>query len=182
MSVAKGRAKHCHADPKPYPVALLSVTNQPHKLLRFVALFEAFKGAVVLIAGFGLLTFLGDDANDLAERIMHRLHVDPTHHYPHIFIRTMNDISDAHLWMLAGFALLYSTVRFFECYGLWHGRRWAEWFAALSGAIYVPVECYELAVRASWFKAAALVINLAIVAYMAWLLTITRRRGAAAAE
>lgn len=149
------------------------------KILRSVAVFEAFKGAIVLIAGFGLLAFLGDDANHLAERMVHRMHLDPANHYPQIFIHAMNEISDAHLWMMAGLAALYATVRFFEAYGLWHGRRWAEWFAALSGAIYVPVECYELAHHATWIKAAALVFNLLVVVYMVRVLADSRRKEAA---
>ncbi|MDI1334635.1 MAG: DUF2127 domain-containing protein [Lacunisphaera sp.] len=153
-----------------------------HKALRFIAVFEAFKGAVVLIAGFGLLSFLGKDADDLAERIVHRMHLDPANHYPQVFIRAMNEVSDAHLWMMAGFAALYAAVRFVETYGLWHGRRWAEWFAALSGAVYVPVEIYELAVHVTWLKAAALVLNLIVVGYMVWLLTESRRKHAAAEE
>jgi uncharacterized membrane protein (DUF2068 family) len=78
--------------------------------------------------------------------------------------------------MLAGLAALYSLIRFVEAYGLWHQRRWAEWLAALSGAVYIPVEVYEIAHRASWLKVGALLVNLAIVAYMVWLLTENRRR------
>lgn len=57
-------------------------------------------------------------------------------------------------------------MRFVEAYGLWHERRWAEWFAVGSGGIYIPVEVYELTVRFTWVRVGALVINLAIVACM----------------
>ena len=147
-----------------------------HKILRPIAIFEAFKGAIVLIAGFGLLSFLGKDADDLAERIVHRMHLDPANHYPQIFIRAMAEVSDTRLWLMAGFAALYATIRFAEAYGLWHERRWAEWLAALSGAVYVPIEVYELCHRANWYKFGALVLNLVVVAYMIWLLTENRRR------
>lgn len=62
--------------------------------------------------------------------------------------------------------LLYALVRFAEAYGLWWERRWAEWLAALSGGIYVPVEIYELSRGVSAIKAAALVLNLCVVAYV----------------
>jgi uncharacterized membrane protein (DUF2068 family) len=158
------------------------VSSFAHKALKPIALFEAFKGGIVLIAGFGLLSFLGKDADDLAERIVHRMHLDPANHYPQIFIKAMANVTDAHLWMMAGFAALYAAVRFLEAYGLWHERRWAEWLAALSGGIYVPVELYELYHRASWLKFGALVLNLVVVAYMVWLLTENRRRRAAATK
>jgi len=51
----------------------------------------------------------------------------------------------------------------------------AEWFAVASGGIYIPLEIYELAKGLNWYKVAALVINIAIVAYMAWMLLDERR-------
>jgi uncharacterized membrane protein (DUF2068 family) len=136
----------------------------------------------VLVAGFGLLGFLGRDADAFAAQLVRRMHLNPAHHYPQIFIQAMSDLTNKRLWLMAGFAALYATVRFFEAYGLWHARRWAEWFAALSGSIYVPVEIYELALRFSWVKTVALVLNLIVVAYMVWLLTESRRLRAAAAK
>jgi uncharacterized membrane protein (DUF2068 family) len=155
------------------------VSPVAHKALRPIALFEAFKGAVVLIAGFGLLSFLGRDNEEFAEQIIRHLQLNPAKHYPQIFITAMSRLNDAHLLALASFAALYALVRFAEAYGLWYERRWAEWLAALSGGIYIPIEIYELLNRANWLKVAALIINLMVVAYMIWLLTENRRRRAA---
>lgn len=125
----------------------------------------------MLIVGFGLLTLLGHDAARFAEHLVARLHLNPAHHYPHIFIEAMSNVNNTHLLLLAGLAALYSLIRFIEAYGLWHHRQWAEWVAALSGGVYVPVEIYEIFHRVSWFKVTALIINLVIVGYMVWLLT-----------
>lgn len=151
-----------------------------HKGLRAIAVFEAFKGLVVLVVGFGLLSFLGRDAEVFAGHLVNRLHLNPAHHYPAIFIQAMADLTNTRLWLIAGFAALYAAVRFAEAYGLWHERRWAEWFAALSGAIYIPAEIYELVMRVTWFRITALVINVVVVGYMVWLLTENRRKRAAA--
>ncbi|MDF4533767.1 DUF2127 domain-containing protein, partial [Vibrio parahaemolyticus] len=51
-------------------------------------------------------------------------------------------------------------------YGLWHNLLWTEWFALLSGAIYLPFEVYELFAHPGVFSMAALLINLVIVLYM----------------
>ena len=156
------------------------MSSLAHKALRPIAVFEAFKGAIVLIAGFGLLSFLDRDNEVYAERIIRVLHLNPASHYPQIFITAMARMEDSHLWALAGFAALYAGIRFAEAYGLWHGRRWAEWLAALGGAVYVPVEIYELWHKTTWLRVGALVINVAVVAYMAWLLTENRRKQDAA--
>ena len=151
-----------------------------HKALRPIALFEALKGSIVLIAGFGLLGFLNRGNQEYAEQIIRHLHLDPARHYAKLFITTMAQETDTQLMVFAVFAAFYATVRFAEAYGLWHERRWAEWLAALSGGVYVPIEIYELINRATWFKFGALVINLTVVAYMVWLLTENHRKQAAA--
>lgn len=156
------------------------MSSLAHKALRPIAIFEAFKGAIVLIAGFGLLSFLDRDNEVYAERIVRVLNMNPAGHYPQIFITAMARLEDSHLWALAGFAALYSAIRFIEAYGLWFERRWAEWLAALSGAVYVPVEIYELWHRVTWLRLSTLIINLTVVAYMAWLLSENRRQQAAA--
>jgi uncharacterized membrane protein (DUF2068 family) len=68
--------------------------------------------------------------------------------------------------MIGCLVVVYALVRFIEAYGLWRARRWAEWLAAVSGAIYVPFELYELSRGLSWLKLAALTANLAVVAFM----------------
>lgn len=144
----------------------------PHnKALRTVALLEAFKGFIVLIVGFGLLAALGHDVEKAAAQLVLRTHLNPAHHYPQIFLQAMSHVDDTRLWLMAGFAALYASIRFIEAYGLWHERRWAEWLAALSGGIYVPLELYEVFRHATWLNLATLFINLLVVAYMVRLLT-----------
>ncbi len=142
--------------------------------LRVVALFEAFKGTIVLIAGFGLAHAIRGDVGEFAEHLVHRLHLNAAKRFPRIFIDLANNLSDGQLWALAALALAYSVFRFTEAYGLWFERRWGEWIAALSGGIYVPVEIYELSRGFSMVKLAALILNALVVAYMCYLLL--RRR------
>lgn len=151
-----------------------------HQALRSIALFEALKGTIVFVLAFGLLGFLGGDDARFVEQWVVRMHIDPANRYLHPIIHTLSEVSDTRLYLLMAFAVLYTAVRFFEAYGLWRGRRWAEWFAALSGGVYIPVELYELSQKVTWLRIAALVLNVIIVAYMAWLLTENRRRRAAA--
>jgi uncharacterized membrane protein (DUF2068 family) len=138
--------------------------------MRMVAVFEAAKGAIVLLVGLGVLALIGRDAEVIAERIVRFSHLNPASRYPHIFIDAASRLTDTHLWFLAAAAAAYALVRAIEAYGLWYERRWAEWFALLAGGIYVPVELYELVRRPSWVKAVVLLVNLGIVAYMAYAL------------
>lgn len=134
--------------------------------VRAVALFEAAKGTLVLLTGFGALSLIHHDAQRFAEQLVGHLHLNPAKHYPRIFIDTAAHLTDARLWMLATLAATYGLVRFVEAYGLWHGRRWAEWFAAVSGGIYIPFELYELFQGINWLSLGALVANVLIVGLM----------------
>lgn len=134
--------------------------------VRAVALFEAAKGTLVLLTGFGALSLIHHDAQRFAEQLVGHLHLNPAKHYPRIFIDTAAHLTDARLWMLATLAATYGLVRFVEAYGLWRGRRWAEWFAAVGGGIYIPFELYELFQGINWLSLGALVANVLIVGLM----------------
>jgi len=134
--------------------------------VRAAAAVEALKGALVLVAGFGVLSFVHRDAQHVAEQMVAHLHLNPASRYPRIFIDAAASFSDARLWLLTALAGTYASVRFVEAYGLWRGRRWAEWFAAVSGAIYVPFETYELATSVNWLSVGLLLVNVAVVGLM----------------
>jgi len=75
---------------------------------------------------------------------------------------------NANLVTVLAIAVAYSSLRFLESYGLWRQRVWAEWLAIISGAVYLPLELYNLIRRPSVFHWAILLINIAIVLYIAW--------------
>ena len=140
------------------------------RTMRAIAAFEGAKGAIVLLAGLGLLSLLHRDLQDMAARVIEHLHLNPASHYPQIFIDAAGRMSDTRLVLTALGAATYSTVRLVEAYGLWFARRWAEWFAAAAGAIYIPFEIYEVVRKGGVGPVAALAINIAIVGFMLYAL------------
>jgi uncharacterized membrane protein (DUF2068 family) len=138
--------------------------------VRIVALFEAAKGLLVLLAGFGLLSLVHQNVQQAAVDLVEHLHIDPMRRYPKIFLVLAANISDTQLWLLASLSFAYTAIRLIEAYGLWQHRRWAEWLAAVSGIIYIPFELYELSTGISWIKVCTLSVNIYIVIYMLYLL------------
>ncbi|MCU0297596.1 MAG: DUF2127 domain-containing protein [Candidatus Nanopelagicales bacterium] len=70
---------------------------------------------------------------------------------------------------LAGLAMLaYGVVQIVEGVGLWGGWRWAEYLAAVATSAFIPLEIYELVEKPTPLKAAALVVNIAIVVYLVY--------------
>lgn len=146
-------------------------------LLRGVALVEAAKGLLVLLAGAGLLSLTPQQVEVATEAMLHSFRLNPSSGYPRVFMDLASQTSNAELWWLAAGALAYSLIRFAEAYGLWRDRTWAKWLGALSGAIYIPYEIYGLMERAIPAMAGLLALNLVIVGLLAWSLWSSGRRG-----
>ena len=144
--------------------------------VRLIAVFEALKGTLVLVAGFGLLSLVHRDLQAIAERLVRHSHLDPARHYPRVFIEAASHTGDSRLRSLAALAFLYAVVRLVEAYGLWHMKVWAEWFAVIAGSVYLPVEIYELFKRVTWTRAMVLLVNGFIVAYLVRVLFRSRRK------
>jgi uncharacterized membrane protein (DUF2068 family) len=65
-------------------------------------------------------------------------------------------------------AVVYCVLEAAESVGLWRGRRWAEYLTVVATIGFVPYEIWELTRGVSVLKAAALIANLAVVAYLLW--------------
>lgn len=144
--------------------------------LRAVAILEAAKGTLVLLVGFGLLSLVHVDIERLAERLVTKAHLNPAAYYSDLFIYAAAHLRGVGVGLLAVAAFAYAAIRFAEAYGLWFERRWAEWLAALGSAIYIPFVLYELARHVTWLKIGALVLNVAIVAFMLYSLSQSKKQ------
>jgi uncharacterized membrane protein (DUF2068 family) len=144
--------------------------------LHVVALFEGAKGLLVLLVGFEVLTLIHKDVHEAALRLVEHLHLNPAGHYPRIFLDLAERINDTRLWSMAIAAALYSTVRMVEAVGLWLRKAWAEWFAVLTGGIYIPVEIYEVVRHVTWPRVTVLIVNLGIVSYLLSVLINDKRK------
>lgn len=144
--------------------------------LRTVALFEGAKGLLVLVTGFGLLSYIHRDIHEAAVQLVRHLHMNPAGHYPQIFLDLAERVDNTQLWAMAVGAMAYAVVRFVEAAGLWLRRSWAEWFAVLTGGLYIPVELYEVVLKRSWPRVTILLINGAIVGYLIIEMSRSRKR------
>lgn len=146
-----------------------------NKGIHTIAVFEAFKGLIVLIAGFAILQLVHGELQLVADGIVKHLHMNLARHNPHIFLEAISRITDSKIRLYAAFAFTYSVIRFVEAYGLWHLKPWAEWFAILSGGIYIPVEIIGLFRHATVIKGSIFLINLFIVLFLVYIRIINRK-------
>ena len=153
------------------------LSKQSHACgLHVVALFEGAKGLLVLLVGFELLTYIHKDINEAAMHLVKHLHLNPASHYPRIFLDLTEHIDDTKLWSMALAATMYFIVRMIEATGLWLRKAWAEWFAVLTGGMYIPAEIYEVAIKVTWPRITVLVVNLGVVSYLLFVLIKEREK------
>jgi uncharacterized membrane protein (DUF2068 family) len=152
--------------------------NKPTLGLRLIAVLEAAKGTLGLGLGVALFMLAGHHQHPLIQWIVVRFHLDDSAHAPHFIVEMLAHPERFRLEVWTLLAAGYATLRFVEGYGLWLARRWAEWLALISVALYVPFEVYALAQGASAFKVLLLLFNLVLLGYLAAILRATRRKRA----
>ena len=154
---------------------LTEALHKPHpdarrRALHVIALFEAIKGGAALLASIGVLSLLHRDngIRGLALALLWRFHLDPSTTYPALLLHYADLLSAINLRSAAPVAAAYIAIRLAEAYGLWKEKTWAEWLAALSGALYIPLEVAHLVHRTTLINATVLIANVGIVCFMAF--------------
>ena len=112
---------------------------------------------------------LGGTVNNSNHGIVHDLH-------------NLFAVSITNLYAAGAAVAAYAVLEGIEAAGLWLGRRWAEYLTFVATVIFVPYEIYELTKSISALKVLALVINLAIVAYLLFAKRLFGLRGGGKAE
>ena len=86
------------------------------------------------------------------------------------------------LHLLGAGILAYAALEGIEAVGLWLQKRWAEYLTFIATTIFLPLEVYELTKTVSYFKIFALILNVAVVAYLLYAKRLFGLRGGARAE
>ena len=74
----------------------------------------------------------------------------------------------SHVSVLAIGAIAYALLEGTEGVGLAMRRRWAEYLTVIATGVLIPYEAYEVVRHTTLFKVGALVLNLAVVGYLAY--------------
>ena len=152
------------------PKALIAVDKRSSITgLRAIAMLEAVKGAFGLLVALALLSNRHYDFGKAAANLIKDLHINPEWNFGRLFIHAAGRLDLGNILKLELLTFGYAAIRFVEAYGLWRRRVWAEWFALVSGAVYIPFEIYEVILRRTWIPWALLLLNVLIVTYVAYI-------------
>jgi uncharacterized membrane protein (DUF2068 family) len=136
------------------------------RLLRIIAVFKFFKGALLVALSVGAFKLLHKDIEGLAERWVEALRLDPGNHFVDAALARISNLTPQQIKKLGLGGLLYAALFFIEGTGLWLRKRWGEWLTVIITSTLVPFEIYEIYRHLTWIRVGALAINVAIVIYL----------------
>jgi uncharacterized membrane protein (DUF2068 family) len=137
-------------------------------VLRTIAIYKLLKVLLLLALAYGevrlsdasltakLLTWASERPLGLEHRAVTWL------------LQWFSGLSDSRIHALRIVTLAYAVVFTVEGVGLWMQKRWAEWLTTIITASLIPLELWGLFDRPNLGKAAVLVGNVVIVAYLVW--------------
>jgi len=134
--------------------------------LRIIAAFKLLKAFALLALGIGALRLLHKDMAEVVEHWINIFRVDSHNHFINLLLEKLSNVDDRRLKELSVGTFIYSAIFFTEGLGLAFRKRWAEYFTIITTASFLPLEVYEMVRRFGGGKLLALVINLAVVAYL----------------
>jgi uncharacterized membrane protein (DUF2068 family) len=159
-------------------------------VLRLIAVDRAIHFVVLALLSFAVFLFASHEVRlrHLFYRIVnavqgttggpiHATHAGFLHSLAHVFT-----LSSTTLYAVAAAAAGYAVLEGVEAVGLWYQRRWAEYLTFLATVVFLPYEVYELTRTVSSFKVVAIVVNVAVAAYLLYAKRLFGVRGGPAAD
>jgi len=148
---------------------------QRPRALQIIAVFKLLKAICLLLvaaAAFALIRSVRLDA--LAEWIASL----PIQHGHRLLVRlldTLLQLGPRKFVAIGTAACVYASLFLVEGWGLWNGKRWAEYLTVIATTSLIPFELWEIVHRVTLLKVCALTVNMVIVWYLIRLLRQEKR-------
>ena len=150
-----------------YNVAHMASHNT--RLIRLIGLFKLLKGILLIAVGVGALRMIHSDVTDIATQDRHaKLGLDPGGRHVGKFLLGTANLTPDKIRALGVGSFVYAALFLTEGIGLSMAKRWAEWFSVIITSSLVPFEIYEIYRHPTVLKFGALLVNLAVVAYLVY--------------
>jgi uncharacterized membrane protein (DUF2068 family) len=145
------------------------------RLLPWIAAERSVRAVLLVAIGLVLITHPHTDWGRTITDATNRLGFDPRSNGIQRVIAKVRAISPDKYTVFGIIAIAYGVLEGVEGYGLWRRRPWAEYLTVVATSLLFIPEIDEIAKSPTFLKAAALLVNLAVVAYLVYRLR--RRRG-----
>ncbi len=143
-------------------------SSRKDRLLPWIAAERGFRAVVLIAVGLVLVTHPHANWASEISRFAQHLGLDPKGNWFKKLIDKVSKIKADQDVIFGAIALAYGALEGAEAYGLWRRRRWAEWLTVLATSLLFIPEVWELTKSLTVLKLGALLVNVAVVAYLIW--------------
>lgn len=131
-----------------------------HPGLHVIAIVEAAKGALAVLAASGLELLGPAPLQHFVRLLIARFQLDPGHG---AMAWLAGAINPGAVHLAAAAACFYGVLHLVEAWGLWRAKSWASWLGCVTAAAYLPFDLYALVAHPGWIPVAVLAINVVVV-------------------
>ena len=152
------------------------MTNQrdtrraPHGggFLRLIAVFKFLEALTLVGTGLAALQLLRPEIVGLLQDWVQAMPISTEQRLAQHLLGWLTGLAPGRIRALGAGAFLFATIFLVEGIGLWLRRRWAEWLTVVATALLIPMELLELRFHPGAAKMLALIVNVAVVAYLVY--------------
>ena len=156
------------APPPAAPAVPTPPAAEPDRALRVIAVYKFCKALLMAALALGTIRLLNPAVAAWADRWAADLSLRHDRRLLGNFIALVSGLSNRRLHELAVGAFAAMLLFVTEGMGLWLGKRWAEYLTAIATTLFVPFEIVEVARLVTATRVAALLVNLAVVAFLVY--------------
>lgn len=144
-------------------------TQPVDTVVRLIILERAVRGSLVFILGVAFLTNSRQIVR-LVRGWVAELNINPVQRTRFLanLLKPLLSFTPRTVVLIGIGAVLFGLLELTEAFGLARRRRWAEYLTVIAGTIGIPFEVMEVIHRQTLIRIGILVINIAIVIYLAW--------------
>lgn len=135
--------------------------------LKIIIAEKLFLGLLFASISLGMISLLNKDMVVFSDRLIIFLNLDLEKTYVQEFVDWLTNIKGGTIIGISAGMFILSSLNLIEAYGLHMRRRWAEWLTVIATSLFIPLEFYEVVQKQTLLRIGALVINIAIVYYLA---------------
>ena len=135
--------------------------------LQVIAWFKLAYAALSIVATVAIVHLFHKNVVAHAESWLDFFRVDSDHRWVGALLWRLKLVHTRELHLLAAMSGFYAALFAVEGVGLAMKQRWAEYLTLVATGLFIPLELYELCKEPSVAKGVLLVINAAVVAYIA---------------
>ncbi len=141
---------------------------QKHSLfLKIIIIEKLFLGVLFAAISFSMLTLLNKNMMVFTDQLVVFLNLDIEKKYVQDIIEWLMKVNGGTIVGISAGMLVLGILNLMEAYGLHMRRRWAEWLTVIATSLFIPLELYEVIQQQTSVRVGALVLNVAIVYYLA---------------